>query len=138
MNPIRVVFDSNVYIAAALNPGKYADYWLEEAAERTQLSLFVSAAILAEIKRKLRSAKLSVPEAHAARFVSNLEQIATVVKPTQRIRAVKDDSDDNKVLECAVEAKADLIVSMDKHLLKLKEFENIGIIHPSSLKYILK
>ena len=46
------------------------------------------------------------------------------------------DPDDNKVLECAFEARADLIITADKDLLALKEFNSIKIIHPSSLKYI--
>jgi predicted nucleic acid-binding protein len=39
-------------------------------------------------------------------------------------------------LECALEAKADLIITADKDLLVLKEFNGIKIIHTSSLKYI--
>lgn len=138
MTAIRVVFDSNVYVAAALNPGKYADYWLEEAAEGTQLSLFVSPEILSEIKRKLRGSKLNVLSTQVTEFIGNIEHITTVVRPVQKLAVVKQDPDDNKVLECAVAADAALIISMDKHLLKLKEFRGIGITHPSSLKYILQ
>ncbi len=138
MKPLRVVFDSNIYLAAALNPGKYADYWLEEAADGAQLSLFVSADILAEIKRKLRGSKLRLPEIRSGEFIRSIERIATVVKPTQPLTVIKQDPDDNAILECAVVAQAHLIVSMDKHSLRLKEFRGIGITHPSSLKHILK
>lgn len=138
MTAIRAVFDSNIYIAAALNPGKYADYWLEEASGRTQLSLFVSPPLLDEINRKLRSVKLRVPEWRATEFVAKIEHVATIVTPAQKLSVIREDPDDNKVLECAVAAKATLVVTMDKHLLKLKEFEGIGITHPSSLKYILE
>jgi predicted nucleic acid-binding protein len=51
---------------------------------------------------------------------------------------VKNDPDDNTILECAVEVQADIIVSADKDLLKLKRYENTQIQHPTNLKYILR
>ena len=52
---------------------------------------------------------------------------------------VKDDPDDNKILECAYAAKVDYIITQDNHLLKLKEFEGIKIINPGDLlKKIIK
>ena len=44
------------------------------------------------------------------------------------VRAVMADSDDDRILECAVEGKADLIVSNDRHLLQLKEYAGIPIV----------
>jgi predicted nucleic acid-binding protein len=41
---------------------------------------------------------------------------------------VKADPSDNKFLECAVAAGADVIVSGDKHLLRLKQHAGIPII----------
>lgn len=38
------------------------------------------------------------------------------------------DPDDNRILECAVEGRADLIVSHDRHLLSLKEYKRIPIV----------
>jgi|SRR3989338_8479901 len=61
-------------------------------------------------------------------FLVFLLQISSLVKPKEKINAVKEDSKDNIVLECAVEAKADYIVSGDQHLLKLKEFKGIKIV----------
>ncbi|MBS3135963.1 PIN domain-containing protein [Candidatus Woesearchaeota archaeon] len=55
-------------------------------------------------------------------------QNSKVVIPNRKILAIEDDPDDNKILECAVTAKVNCIVSNDKHLLKLREFENIPII----------
>jgi predicted nucleic acid-binding protein len=42
---------------------------------------------------------------------------------------VQDDPDDNKFIECALECRADYIVSGDTHLLNLKEYEGIKIIN---------
>jgi len=54
----------------------------------------------------------------------------SLVEPKIKLDIVKEDSDDNIVLECAVEAKADYILSYDNHLLKLKEFNGIKIVKP--------
>jgi predicted nucleic acid-binding protein len=44
---------------------------------------------------------------------------------------VKADKDDNKIIEAAVEAKADFIISGDKHLLEMKKYQRIKIVSPS-------
>ena len=46
------------------------------------------------------------------------------------LEVVKADPDDDKILECAVEGSADLIVSGDRHLTRLKSFRGIGIVRP--------
>ena len=56
--------------------------------------------------------------------------LATIVKPGEKIDMVKEDPDDNIVLECAKAGKVDFIITQDNHLLKLKIFENMPIITP--------
>ena len=59
------------------------------------------------------------------------EQIARFtrrVKPTRKIDFVKDDPDDNAILECAVAGGSDWIITEDKDLLRLGSFESIGIV----------
>ena len=53
-----------------------------------------------------------------------------LVVPNKKIEIVKDDPDDNKFIETALEGKAEYIVTQDKHLLKIKEFKGIKIITP--------
>jgi predicted nucleic acid-binding protein len=48
------------------------------------------------------------------------------------------DETDNKILECARAANADLIVTGDKHLLSLKEFSGIGITRVAGFLYTLE
>ena len=55
---------------------------------------------------------------------------SAIVLPRQKFKIVKEDPDDNKIVEAAVEGNCDFIVSSDKHLLKLKEFKGIKIITP--------
>jgi uncharacterized protein len=68
--------------------------------------------------------------------MASLGSLLNIVHPTRSIRAVPNDPDDDKILECAVAARAALIISSDPHLYKLKQFEDIQIFHASALKYI--
>ncbi len=60
-------------------------------------------------------------------------QFLTLVTPTKKIDIVKDDLDDNKIIECAIESKADYIISYDKHLLNIKEYQGIKIVRPEEI-----
>ena len=60
-------------------------------------------------------------------------QFLTIVTPSQRVDVVKEDADDNKIIECALEGKADYIISYDKHLLNLKEYKGIKIVRPEDI-----
>ena len=54
--------------------------------------------------------------------------------PTERLKAVANDETDNRVIECAVTARADFVVTGDqKHLLKLGRFGSIVILSPANL-----
>jgi putative PIN family toxin of toxin-antitoxin system len=63
----------------------------------------------------------------AKKAVQMIGSLADLVKPRHRISLLSDDPD-NRVLECAVEGRADFIVSGDSHLLALKEYQGIPIL----------
>jgi len=134
--PLRTVFDSNLYVAAALRPGQYADRWLDIATlPGSGLQLFVSSKVLHEVERKLID-KFGFTEPEIKQLIRRIRLAAHVVKPKIRLNVVPDDPDDNVILECAVESQAHIIVTADKHLLKLDQYQGIGITHPRELKYI--
>jgi uncharacterized protein len=135
MKPLRVVVDTNIYIAAALNPQSSLYQLVKDSAAHYLAEYYSSPEILAELQEKLEE-KFNFNRADVVRWIAQLEQVIIVVRPKDKLSVVENDPDDNKVLECAIEAKADLVVSADKHLTKLKEYKTIKIIHPSSLKYI--
>jgi uncharacterized protein len=58
-----------------------------------------------------------------------LTALCNNVSPTQILGVVKEDPDDNRVLECAAEASSDYIVTEDKDLLRLKEYAGIQIVN---------
>ena len=68
----------------------------------------------------LQRDKFGWPAAEAQETIAWISHIADVVEPKQAVEAIKDDPDDNRVLECAIAARSDYIVSGDKHLLTVK------------------
>jgi putative PIN family toxin of toxin-antitoxin system len=57
-------------------------------------------------------------------------KIFQMVTPKEKVDIIKNDDTDNKIIECAICANAQYIISYDKHLLKLKKFRNIEIVLP--------
>ena len=129
---LRVVLDTNVYISAALH-GRQAETALE-LASAGRMALITSPVLLAELEEKLRD-KLLWNADRVGLFLTTVRDLADVVEPDFRLSIVPDDDDDNRVLECAVAAQADLIVTFDRDLLRLRTHESIGIISPRELTF---
>ena len=124
----RVVLDTNVYLSAFLiRDDSIANLW--RFAETGRYTVVISPFILREFMKKLRE-KFTVPEAERETIKRKVARITTIVQPKTVPAVIADDPDDNHVLACAVEGNADLIVSGDRHLLTLKEYEGIPIVRP--------
>jgi putative PIN family toxin of toxin-antitoxin system len=123
----RVVADTNIYISA-LNFAGTADEVLALGRARV-IEVFISPPILEEIEgvllRKFRWTAPRVREATRA-----IRSFAVVVTPAEPVNVVREDEPDNRVLECALAARADVIVTGDQHLLKVKRFRGILIASP--------
>ncbi len=138
MPPLKVVFDTNIYVMAAGMPGGYVDYWLDMATPPgNKFTLYASPAILAEVQEKLEE-KLQFERSLAVAYIDRIKRIAEVVNPTQKLWVVENDPDDNSILECAAEVRADVLVSADKDLLKLRRYGSTEIQHPTNLKYMFQ
>ncbi|MDH4300894.1 MAG: putative toxin-antitoxin system toxin component, PIN family [Nitrospira sp.] len=125
---MKVVFDTNVYVSAFLLPGSLAeDAFLR--VQRRQATLFTSVPILTETAGVFRT-KFQQGEEDVAAVLRLIGRVATIVKPSVRIM-VLEDLPDNRILECGVEAGADLIVTGDHHLLRLKTYQDVTIVRVS-------
>ena len=133
---MRLVLDTNIYIASLLYEGLCFDLTAFIFDSKSEHFVYNSKEILIELFKKIASKKELISTASLNRLIAHLNSFAIKVKPVEKINAVHRDPADNKILECAVAAKADLIITMDKDLLKLKTFRNIGIVHPRTLRYI--
>ena len=130
---MRIVLDTNVLIAAALKGG-LSEQILRLSTSR-DLTLIVSEEIIKELTEKLLT-KFAWKEDEASLYIRTVRESAEIVTPSTKVDLVKD-PDDNKILEAALEGKAELIVSIDQDLIKLKSFSGIGIVHPKTLTWIL-
>jgi len=128
----KVVLDTNVLISSLLKPkSKARDIY--RLVLRGEVELYISVNLISELSRVLEYPKFKFEKLQKEVFLKNLMKVATVlVDPKLRVNVIKEDPPDNKLLECAVEAKADYLISGDnEHLLPLENFQGIKIINPS-------
>ena len=122
---LGVTADTNVYVSAFAFGGKPLQ--ILEIAAQGLIRLSISEAILQETIRVLRD-KFQWEAAALREVDAIVRSIAEVVSPTQTVDVVKNDPSDNRVLECAAEARSDYIVSGDRDLLKLGRFGDTPIL----------
>ncbi len=128
---MRVVLDTNVLLSALAFPGSKPDQVLQRV-RRGEVALFLSAFILAELERILRD-KFRFTTRQTDERVAVIRRMATLVEPTERIALVVAKDDDNRILECAVAARADFLVTGDKeHLLPLRSIGATQIVTPAA------
>jgi putative PIN family toxin of toxin-antitoxin system len=133
---IRIVLDTNVLISALFFGGN--PQTVLEKAIMGQISLVLSKEILNEFEDVLCGRKFAYPPEISRTIVRELEAISELVFATRKIAAVKADPYDNRILECAVEAGVDYVVSGDTHLLELKRFEDIPILSPAQFLKVVE
>lgn len=129
MNRIRIVLDTNVLISAILFgglPRRVLEMVIDGAIDCT-----LSFAILDELRDVLQRPKFGFTPEQAITVLDELVAVCEIVNPARNIRTIKTDPDDNRILECAVEAHADCIVSGDSHLLDLGRYRGIPITNPA-------
>lgn len=133
---MRIVFDTNIYIAAFLGRGFLFELLNTVLDPKGGFSLYISEEIIEELMEKLEEIA-GFSKKDEGNFMIVLRRFAYIVTPSEKIMAIQKDPDDNKILECAFAAKANLIVSMDKHLLRFKQFRGISIVHPKTFSFML-
>ena len=129
---MKVVLDTNVIVSGTFWTGN--SFKVLELVNQEDIVLIITLPILQEYDRIIHSEEIMEKTTiYQQRRIQALQKIlskATIVEPKERIEIIKNDPDDNKFLEAAIEAKADYIISQDKHLFIIKEFRNIKIIKP--------
>ncbi len=130
---MRVLFDTNVLISALLFPGgrgEAALFHIIEGRDR----LLISKPLLHELLTVLAN-KFSHDREELARVAVFLGDLAEMVHPQSQLQILEDEPD-NLVLECAVAGKADIIVTGDKAILHLGDYQGIRILPPNA--YVLQ
>lgn len=132
---IKICLDTNVIISAIIFGGKPEQ--ILKLAQEGKITLLISPAILSEINRVL-AIKFERDDTEIKRVVKGLISIGQLVSPKKKIDKIQY-KPDNRILECALEGKADYIISGDKkHLLPLGKFEGIKIVTSSQFLQVLR
>ena len=121
---MRVVFDTNVLVSALVFPGGRGEQALQRILEERG-ALFMSKPILDELLGVL-ARKFARDAEELSRVALLLGDVSTLVKPGRRVKVLRD-TPDNRILECAVAGEAQLIVTGDRALLALGEYEGVRI-----------
>ena len=121
---MRIVFDTNIFISALVIPGSLAEKALLRIIEGRD-ELLISKDIIKEVVSVLAS-KFGREREALSHVAVILLELGKLVKPDRRIRVLKDEPD-NRILECTISGKSDLIVTGDKEMLSLKEYLGIKI-----------
>ena len=133
---MRVVLDTNVIVSGLNFPGN--ERIILELALRGRFELYLSLFILDEVAGVL-GRKFNWDEERLSQAVRTLANAAIVIEPPRLPSVIGDSHADNRILECAVEAEADHLVTGDRrHLLPLGEHEGARILNAPRFLSVLQ
>jgi len=131
---VAVTFDTNVLLSATLWDGSVAQKLLFDLI-RQNVQIYSTLEILSEYQEVLKR-DFDFSDEEIKEILEKVLAFATLVSPTLRINIVKDDPDDDKIIECALESNSRYIITYDKHLLNIREYQGIRIIRPEEARAI--
>ncbi|MEK6888573.1 MAG: putative toxin-antitoxin system toxin component, PIN family [Nanoarchaeota archaeon] len=133
---MRVVLDTNVFISGIFWSGNYCSQLIDKWKNK-EIELVSSINIIQELVETLRNFKVHMPETMIEEWRKVILNNSIIIESSTKVNAVKEDLEDNKFIETAIDGKAEFIISQDKHLLNLKEYQGIRIVKPEEAVKIL-
>lgn len=134
MTKHRVVLDTNIYLSGIIFGGNCRQI-LDLVIEKKIIS-FTALPILLELSEKL-SGKFHWDKGQIITTIKIISNSVTLVSPKQKLDVIKADKSDNKIIEAAVAADADFIITGDKHLLGMKRYKEIKTVSPAQFLKLL-
>jgi hypothetical protein len=127
---VKVVFDTNVWISIFMEKRLRDEF----SRAKTDLTVYISEDIGLEISKVLQYPqvaeilrKIGMRENDVLRILANNSK---KVETKLKLHVINEDTEDNKIIECALAAGVDFIVSGDRHLLVLGKFKKTSILTP--------
>lgn len=133
---MRVLCDTNTLISAAIAKGKPRKLLLKALAN--EFVLIASNELLGELEEVITKPKFKLSSFEKSKSVAAVRKTAEIVKVQSDFKVIKEDPDDNMILNTAYDGKVDYIVTGDSDLLKLEEFEGINIVSANGMLKILE
>lgn len=133
------VLDTNVLISFCLSqrgaPAQIINRWFQG-----EFEIALSLPLLEELERVLSYSKIQsairLTQEERETFLNSLKASTLFVRPQLTLTQVRDEND-NRLLECALEAKASYLVSGDAHLLSLESYREVQVVDPTAFLTIL-
>jgi len=125
---VRVVLDTNVLISGIFfsgSPSKILTHW-----RKGNFTTVISEPIIFEYTRVAEEISKKFPEVDISEILELFIMNSEIIDTNNLEITACEDPDDNQFLECAIAGKCDLIVSGDKHLLKLNPYREVEILKP--------
>ena len=126
---MRIVCDTNVLVSGFLFGGNARK--ILPLASRGRITNFISDDILHEVKNVLLRSKFKLSTQQVIAIIALFRDTFELVYPTQQHKVIQSDPDDDRILDAAVEAQVEIIVSGDKHLRSLALWRGIRILSPA-------
>lgn len=138
---IRAVLDTNILVSAVINiPFSVSQEIYQEFINKHFL-LIVSPSLIAEVNDILHRERVKKfhqrSDEKLQEIINELTKLSLTVFGTRKIEIVRDPGDD-KIISAAIEGQADYIVSRDKDLLDLNEYNGIQIVSPEQFIKLLR
>ncbi len=132
---LKVVLDTNILVSAWLWEGNESK--IVELIENGLVIGYTSLQLIQEFEKVMSYPKFRLSEEEIASAIGYYQIILRTIEPKIVVNIICDDTADNRVLDCALSAKVNAIITGDKHLLELGKFKNITILTSTEfLKFI--
>tara|TARA_Y100000310_G_scaffold287656_1_gene312697 strand:- start:330 stop:743 length:414 start_codon:yes stop_codon:yes gene_type:complete len=135
VNKLVVVLDTNIFISSVF--WEASPYVIINKAINQEIIVFISNDIIEEIKEVL-ARDFSLEKQEIDDIVDSFVYFTHLIEPKEKVDVVKEDPDDDRILECSVACGAKFIITYNKHLLKLRKFRGAKIILPGEFLRFLK
>jgi putative PIN family toxin of toxin-antitoxin system len=125
---MKIVLDTNVFISGIFfggPPSQILQSW-----RKSKIQIVLTEQILEEYQRVGEELSAKYPSINIEPFIELFTIFGEFVETKGITETICEDPDDNKFIECAIASQSKLIVSGDKHLLKISGYKEIEVLKP--------
>ena len=125
---MKIVLDTNVLVSGIFFSGPPADILL--AWSRGKFRLVLSPEILDEYTRVSTELADKFPDIDVRRILDLVVVRSEVCSPAALPQQVCEDPHDDKFFAAALDSRAKIIISGDKHLLRISGYQGVSVLTP--------
>jgi len=131
----KVVIDTHVFVSGLTFKGKPRE--VLDLIWRGDIEACISSFIFKELEETLKK-NFSWDRDQIKNTIEKIKAKTFLIQPKNKVSVIKENDDDNRILECAIEGRVQFLISGDrKHLLPLEEYQGIKILSPAEFLKLL-